>query len=236
MAQSSQVRYSSMIRDLPSTERPRERLKSFGPSSLSNVELLAILLRTGVTGEGVVSLATRVLSRFRGLAGLAQASYAELCVEHGVSEAKACQVLAALELGRRYSSLQPEETPVISSPRDVANLLMGEMSFLEQEHLKVVLLNTRNQVMGISQVYMGNVNTSVIRGAEIYRPAIRQNCPAIIVVHNHPSGDPTPSPDDVAVTQQLVEAGKLLDIELLDHIIIGSGNRFISLKEAGGGV
>ena len=233
MAQSAQVRYSPMIRDLPPSERPRERLKSFGPSSLSNVELLAILLRTGVTGEGVVSLAGRVLSRFRGLAGLARASYSELCDERGVSEAKACQLLAALELGRRYASLQPEETPVISSARDVANLLMGEMSFLEQEHLKVVLLNTKNQVMGISQVYIGNVNTSVIRGAEIYRPAIRQNCPAIIVVHNHPSGDPTPSAEDVVVTQELVEAGKLLDIELLDHIVIGNGNRFTSMKELG---
>ena len=180
-----------------------------------------------------MSLASRVLSRFRGLAGLARASFAELCAEHGISEAKACQVLAALELGRRYASLQPEETPVISSPRDVANLLVGEMGFLEQEHLRVVLLNTKNQVMGIRQVYVGNVNTSVIRGAEIYRPAIRENYPAIIVVHNHPSGDPTPSSEDVAVTRQLVEAGKLLDIDLLDHIVIGSGNRFTSLKEHG---
>ena len=233
MAQPSQTRYSSMIRDLPTTERPRERLKNYGSSSLSNVELLAILLRTGVKGEGVVSLATRVLGRFQGLAGLARASYTELCSEHGISEAKACQLLSALELGRRYASLQPEETPVISSPRDVANLLMAEMSFLEQEHLRVMLLNTKNQVLGISQVYIGNVNTSVVRAAEVFRPAIRQNCPSIIVVHNHPSGDPTPSPDDVALTQQLVEAGKLLDIEMLDHILIGSGNRFVSLKERG---
>ncbi len=107
------------------------------------------------------------------------------------------------------------------------------MSFLEQEHLRVMLLNTKNQVLGISQVYIGNVNTSVVRAAEVFRPAIRQNCPSIIVVHNHPSGDPTPSPEDVAVTQQLVEAGKLLDIEMLDHIVIGSGNRFVSLKERG---
>ncbi len=110
---------------------------------------------------------------------------------------------------------------------------MAEMSFLEQEHLRVVLLNTKNQVLGISQVYIGNVNTSVVRAAEVFRPAVRQNCPSIIVVHNHPSGDPTPSPDDAAVTRQLVEAGKLLDIEMLDHIVIGSGNRFVSLKERG---
>ncbi len=112
-------------------------------------------------------------------------------------------------------------------------VLMAEMSFLEQEHLRVMLLNTKNQVLGISQVYIGNVNTSVVRAAEVFRPAIRQNCPSIIVVHNHPSGDPTPSPEDVAVTQQLVEAGKLLDIEMLDHIVIGSGNRFVSREERG---
>ena len=233
MAQSSQVQYRSMIRDLPLTERPRERLKNYGSSSLSNVELLAILLRTRSSGEGVISVASRLLSRFRGLPGLARTSFSELCTERGVSQAKACQLLAALELGRRFASLQPETAPIISSPRDVANLLMGEMSFLEQEHLRVVLLNTKNQVMGISQVYIGNVNAAMIRSAEVFRPAIRQNCPALIVVHNHPSGDPTSSPDDVDVTIQLVEAGKLLDIELLDHIVIGNGNRFVSLKEKG---
>jgi DNA repair protein RadC len=233
MKQDSSVTYTAMIRDLPTEERPRERLKAFGPSALSNTELLAILLRTGVTGESVMSVASRVLRRFQGLAGLARASYSELCSEHGISEAKACQLLAALELGRRYSSLQPEETARISSPRDVANLLMGEMSFLRQEHLRVLVLNTKNQVQGVSQVYIGNVNSAMVRVAEIFKPAITQNCPNVIVVHNHPSGDPTPSADDIAITRQLAGAGKLLDIELLDHVIIGSGNQFFSLKEKG---
>lgn len=233
MAAPTGVEYRPLIRDLPLSERPRERLRSYGANSLSNVELLAILLRTGLEGESVLSLATRLVSRFKGLPGLARATFSELCDERGISEAKASQILAALELGRRLVSLQPEALPVITSPKDVANLLMGEMSFLEQEHLRVLLLNTKNHVMGVSEIYVGNVNTAVIRGAEVFRPAIRQNCPAIIVVHNHPSGDPAPSPEDVAITKQLIEGGKLLDIELLDHIVIGSGSRFVSLKERG---
>jgi len=221
-----------MIRDLPQAERPRERLKNYGAASLSNVELTAVLLRTGVEGESVLNLATRLLTGFKGLSGMARASFNELCREKGISEAKACQLLAALELGRRLTSLQPEDRPVISNPRDVANLLMGEMGFLEQEHLRVVLLNTRNQVLGISEVYVGNVSGAVIRAAEVLRPAVRENCPSIILVHNHPSGDPTPSADDVRVTEQIVEAGKLLDIDVLDHVVLGR-QRFVSLKERG---
>jgi len=148
MAQPTQTRYSSMIRDLPTTERPRERLKNYGSSSLSNVELLAILLRTGVKGEGVVSLATRVLGRFQGLAGLARASYTELCSEHGISEAKACQLLSALELGRRYASLQPEETPVISSPQDVANLLSLGRGGVKTQQFKRRSASSRCSDMG----------------------------------------------------------------------------------------
>ncbi len=229
----SNAPYSPMIRDLPESERPRERLKNQGPTALSDAELLAILLRTGVKGEGVVTMAQRILKDFQGLSGLARAGYADLCSHHGVSEAKACQLLSALELGRRYSSLRPEDRPKISSPRDVYNLLAWEMSFLDKEHLKVVLLNTKGLVMGKSLIYVGNVNSSMIRAAEVFRPAVRENQPSIIVAHNHPSGDPTPSPEDAAVTRQLVEAGKLLNIDLLDHVVIGSGGRFASLKERG---
>ncbi|MBI4233699.1 MAG: DNA repair protein RadC [Chloroflexi bacterium] len=232
MGKAAPVEYQLRIRDLPAEERPRERLKAFGAASLSNAELLAILLRTGVTGENVLTLASRLLVRFQGLGGLARASFGELCAQHGVSEAKACQVLSALELGRRLSSLQPEDRAVIRSPQDVANLVQGEMAFLEQEHLRVVLLNTRNQVLGVQEVYVGNVGSAVLRPGEVFRPAVRENCPAVIVVHNHPSGDPTPSPDDVQVTQQLVQAGRLLDIELLDHVVV-AGQRFLSLKEKG---
>ena len=224
--------YHLTIHDLPSSERPRERLRNYGASALSNAELLAILLRTGTTTENVLSLASRLLVRFKGLGGLIQANFTELFQEKGVGEAKAAQVKAALELGRRAVSSQPEARPVIRTPQDVANLLQGEMGFLEQEHLRLILLNTKNEVLGIPEIYKGSVNTSVIRVGELYREAIREGCPAIIVVHNHPSGDPTPSPEDVAVTKQMVEAGRLLDIEVLDHVIIGR-QRFISLKERG---
>jgi DNA repair protein RadC len=148
-----------------------------------------------------------------------------------LSEAKACQLLVALELGRRFVSLAPEEWASIHSPQDVANLLMAEMAVLDQEHLRVLLLNTKNEVMSIQEIYVGNVNSAVVRAAEVFRPAIRDNAPSIIVVQNHPSGDPTASPEDIAVTRELVAAGKLLGIELLDHVVIGSGNRYVSLNE-----
>ena len=169
---------------------------------------------------------------FRGLAGLARAGFGELCQERGLGEAKAAQVQAALELGRRLMSTQSEERPVVKSPADIANLLQGEMSFLEQEEMRVVLLNTKNQILSIPRVYKGSINTSLIRVSELFREAVRENCAALVVVHNHPSGDPAPSPEDVKVTEQIVKAGKLLDIEVLDHIIIGQ-QRYISLKERG---
>ena len=225
--------YSPTIRELPQGERPRERLKEYGAKHLSNTELVAILLRTGLQGENVLSLSSKVLMQFGGLAGLGRSTIGELCAVRGLSEAKACQILAALELGRRSVSQSPEERVAINSPQDVANLLMGEMSLLEQEHLRVLLLNTKNEVMNIQEIYVGNVNSSVVRPAEVIRPAVRENAPSIIVVHNHPSGDPTPSQEDVSITKDLVAAGKLLGVELLDHVIIGSQNRFVSLNEKG---
>ena len=234
MVSTREIIYSTMIRDLPRGERPRERLREYGPSYLSNAELIAILLRTGVTGENVLNLAVRLLSQFHGRAGLARASYGELCSLKGISDAKACQLLAGLELGRRLVSLQPEDRAVIRCPDDVANLLSAEMNLLEQEHLRVLLLDTKNHVTGISEIYIGNVNSSVVRGAEVFRPGVRENSAAIIVVHNHPSGDPTPSSEDVTITEQLRASGELLGIELLDHIILGSQGHF-SLKDRGMG-
>ncbi len=227
-----EVEYRPMMRDLPSGERPRERLRDRGPGSLSNAELLAILLRTGTAGENVVDLAARLLSHFQGLDGLAQASHQELCGVHGLGEAKAAQLQAALELGVRLPAARRPERPSVRSPQDVADLLMAEMSLLEQEHFRVVVLNTKNQVMATPEVYKGSVNATSIRTAEVFREAVRQNCPAIIVVHNHPSGDPAPSDEDVAVTRELVAAGEQLDIDLLDHVVIGR-HAFVSLKEKG---
>jgi DNA repair protein RadC len=227
------VQYQPTIRDLPQGERPRERLREFGPKSLSNTELIAILLRTGLQGENVLALSSRLLARFDGLAGLGRVSFSELCAERGLSEAKTSQLMAALELGRRFVSLAPQERAVINSPQDVANLLLAEMSVLDQEHLRVLLLNTRNEVLGIHEIYVGNVNSSIIRAAEVFRPAVQANTPSIIIVHNHPSGDPSPSTQDVEITKELIAAGKLLGIELLDHVVLGSANRYVSLNERG---
>ena len=223
--------YQPMIRDMPQGERPRERLRDYGPKLLSNTELIAILLRTGIQGENVLAMSNRLLTHFKGLDGLGRSTFAELCAERGLSEAKTCQLMAALELGRRFISLAPQDRAVINSPQDVANLLQAEMAALEQEHLRVLLLNTKNQVLRTEEVYVGNVNSSIVRPAEVFRPAVRDNAPSIIIVHNHPSGDPTPSPEDVNITRELVAAGKLLSIELLDHLVIGSGGRYVSLNE-----
>ncbi len=226
------VEYHPTIRDLPVGERPRERLEHYGAGALSTSELIAILLRSGVTGESVLRLAERLLVRYGGLTGLAQASFAELQQEKGIGPAKVTQIKAALELGRRLLVASPHERPQIKSPADAANLLMLEMGLLQQEELRVLLLDTRSRVLATHKMYVGNLNTSVVRVGEIFREAIKANSAALIVVHNHPSGDPTPSPEDVAVTEQIVQAGRLLNIEVLDHLIIGQ-QRFVSLKERG---
>ena len=232
MSDQAQPHYHLTIHDMPTGERPRERLLHYGPGSLSTAELIAILLRTGSRGENVLDLATRLLVEFGGLGGVLRATVSELSAVKGVGEAKAAQLKAGLELGRRLLIAAPHERPQITSPADAANLLMLEMGHLEQEHLRVLLLDTRNRVLASPVVYKGNVNTSVIRIAEIFREAIRHNSTAMIIAHNHPSGDPTPSPEDVRVTRQVVEVGNLVDIEVLDHLIIGQG-RYVSLKERG---
>lgn len=228
----SSANYHLTIHDFPLGERPRERLQYYGPAALSNAELLAILLRVGTPGENVVTLSTRLLSQFGGLAGLAKASFSDLDTIKGVSTAKIAQLKAAIELGRRLLITSPDARPQITSPLDAANLLMLEMGGLEQENLRTLLLDTKNRVLASPTVYIGNVNSSIIRVSEIFRDAVRENATAIIVAHNHPSGDPTPSPEDVQVTRSIVEAGLLLGIDVLDHLVIGH-QRFISLKERG---
>jgi DNA repair protein RadC len=220
------------IADLHESDRPRERLAALGPQALSNAELIAILLRVGVTGENAVQVGQRLLNKFGGLSGLHRAPFNELMDQHGLGEAKASQIKAAVELGRRLILEAPAERPAINSPADAAALVQYEMSALEQEHLRVMLLDRRNRVLETVEVYKGSVNSSQVRVGELFKQAVRKNASALIVIHNHPSGDPTPSPDDVAVTRAIVQAGKLLDVEVLDHLVIGHG-RWISLKERG---
>jgi len=220
------------ITDLAESERPRERLSRLGPQALSNAELLAILLRVGVPGENSVQVGQRLLQAFGGISGLHRASFEEVCAQHGIGPAKAAQIKAAIELGRRLTQVSIDDRPAIQSPEDAANLVRYEMSSLEQEVLRVILLDTRNRFLEIVELYRGSLNSSQVRVGELFRPAIRRNAASMIVVHNHPSGDPSPSPDDIAITRAIVEAGKLLDIEVLDHLIIGQG-RYTSLKERG---
>ncbi len=232
MTDTHPIEYHPTIKEMPSADRPRERLIREGATVLSTAELLAIIFRVGVDGENVLSLSNRLLAKYSGLAGLARAPFSDLQGEHGLGEAKVATLKAAFELGRRLSIAAPEERFQVRSPADAANLLMGEMSMLEQEELRVVLLDTRNRVLAVNKVYVGSLNTSVIRTSEVFREAVRRNAAAIIVIHNHPSGDPSPSPEDVAVTRNIIQAGQLLDIEVLDHLVIGQ-QRFVSLKERG---
>jgi DNA repair protein RadC len=224
--------YHLRMKELPSSEQPRERLRDHGPTALSDAELLAILLRVGVAGTNVVQLAQQLLVERGGWPGLLRADYTDLCRRHGIGEAKAAALKAALEIGRRLLLTEHEQRFQIKSPADVAQLLMLEMSHLDQEHLRAVLLDTKNRVQGISTIYVGSLNTSHIRVGEVFKDALKKNSAALIVVHNHPSGDPTPSPEDVLVTREIVAAGVLLDVEVLDHLVIGQG-RFVSLRERG---
>lgn len=220
------------IRDIQETDRPRERLAELGAQSLSNAELLAILLRVGLQGENAVQLGQRILVTLGGLHGLHRASFAELSAIKGVGMAKAAQLKAAIELGRRLTIVEPQERASITCPADAAELVRYEMSALLQEHLRVILLDTRNRVLKIENLYIGSLNASTVRVAEIFRPAIQASAASLILVHNHPSGDPSPSPEDITLTRTVIQAGKMLDIGVLDHLIIGQ-NRWVSLKERG---
>jgi DNA repair protein RadC len=172
------------------------------------------------------------LDELGGLPGIHRASYAEVCEQHGIGPAKAAQIKAAIELGRRLNSIDPEERPTINSPDDAAAFVQYEMSALEQEELWVLLLDSRNRIVYLDKRYRGSLNSSQVRVGEIFNEAVKRNSASIIVIHNHPSGDPTPSTDDIKLTRLIIEAGKLLDIEVLDHLVIG-GVRNVSLKKRG---
>jgi DNA repair protein RadC len=224
--------YHVGVKDLPPAVRPRERLQARGASDLSDAELLAIIVRTGTPSCNALELSTRALARHGGLAGVDRAAVDELCADPGLGPSKAVAIKAALELGKRLVSLNPGQRAQITSPLDVFNLLRAEMASLEQEHLRVLLLNTKNQVLGAPELYRGNLAGTSVRLGELFRDAVRQNVASIVLVHNHPSGDPAPSAEDVRLTADAAQAGRLLDIPVLDHVVIGGG-AFVSLKERG---
>lgn len=221
-----------MIKDIPKGDRPRERLLKLGAEYLSNQELLAILLGSGSKDESVMSLSNRILMHFEGLKLLKDATIEELIAIRGIGVAKGVLLLASIEFGRRMNQYKPEETYVIRSPDDGANYIMEDMRVLKQEHFVVLFLNTKNHVIHRQTIFIGSLNASIVHPREVFREAVKRSAASIIVAHNHPSGDPAPSQEDIHVTKRLVESGKMIGIELLDHLIIGD-RKFISLKEKG---
>lgn len=221
---------SLTIKDMPEDERPRERLAKFGPEVLSNSELLAIILRTGTKYDSAVNLAVRILKENSGIKHLYDLSFEELKNVKGIGNAKACQIKAALELGKRLRTFKDSSSIYIKTPEDAAEFVMEELRYLKKEHMKVILLNTKNMVISIKDISVGSLNSSIVHPREVFIEAIKASSASIIICHNHPSGDPTPSQEDINVTRRITEAGKIIGIDLIDHIIIGDG-KYISLKE-----
>jgi DNA repair protein RadC len=220
------------IKDMPLEERPRERMNVIGAGKMSNAELIAILLRTGYHEETAIRLAERVISQAGGLRYLPDYTLEELQEIKGIGLAKAVQIQAALELGRRMSSTLRPENFLLSSPQEVASFLMEEMRYYRKEYFKIILLNTKNHIISVEDISIGSLNSSIVHPREIFNLPVKKSAASIILVHNHPSGDPTPSREDLEVTKRLVEAGNLLGINVLDHIIVGEG-KFLSFKEKG---
>ncbi|NLJ87128.1 MAG: DNA repair protein RadC [Firmicutes bacterium] len=212
-------------------ERPREKLLEHGCESLSNRELLAIILRVGTRRQSALSLADQVLAHFGSLRELREARCEELQAIEGIGLAKAAQILAALELGRRVQASVRMPT-VVRTPQDASDLVMEHLRYLDREVMRLLLLDSKHQVIATPVVSVGTLNASMVHPREIFKECIRRSAAAVIAVHNHPSGDPSPSSEDIQVTKRLFQAGEILGIDLLDHIIIGD-NRFVSMKEAG---
>jgi DNA repair protein RadC len=220
------------LREWPLGERPIERLAECGATALSDAEIIAALLSGSVGGTNPVALAQQLIVQFGGWHGLQRASLAELQCVPGLGRTCAVRLKAALEVGRRLLLAPPGERLQIRSPSDAAQLLIAELGYQDQEHLCTLLLDTKNRVQALHTVYIGSLNASMVRIGEVFKEAIRRNSAALIVSHNHPSGDCTPSPEDVLVTREIVAAGKLIDVDVLDHLIVSHG-RFISLRERG---
>ncbi len=225
-------RYNPILKDLPPEERPRERLHSYGAQALTTAELIAILIQTGNAQRSAVSLGEFLLAEFGSIQGVATASTDQLAAVKGLGMAKAAQIKAAIEFGNRLTLFTEEGRPSIGGPQDVSNLLMPELRYQKKEHLKSILLNTKNRVLAIKTVSVGDLSSSIVHPREVYKDAVIASAASIIVAHNHPSGDPTPSAEDVVVTKRLIQSGEIMGIDLLDHIVLGDGT-FVSLKERG---
>ena len=226
-------RFSSFtVRDLPKSERPRERLIKFGPEALSAQELLALIIGRGIPKKSVMNIAQELLARFGNIKAISQASIAGLSEIKGVGLAKAAQLKACFELGKRQD-LEPElKNYDIKNPQSVVKAIRASIKDKAKEHFKLILLDTRNKIIGISTISIGTLNASLVHPREIFKEAIIHNSASVVLAHNHPSGDPEPSEEDLTITKRLVDSGKILGIEVIDHIIIGKTN-FSSFKERG---
>lgn len=226
------------IKDQPPSERPRERLAAGGPDALSNAELIAILLRTGLKGMNAVEVGRQLLVRFGSLQELARASVDDLRQVKGIGRDKAVTLVAAFALAHKMARELQEESPVLDNPENVVRLLRARNLVREVETLQVLLLNTRRRLIRVEEISDGTVDTLLVHAREVFRSAISANASALVVAHNHPSGDPTPSEADIKVTRDLIRAGQLLKIEVLDHVIIGRATPdrskdYASLRELG---
>jgi DNA repair protein RadC len=219
------------IQDIPEEERPRERLIRNGPESLSNAELLGIILRTGSREENVVNLCSRILTEYS-IKQLSLANISRLMQVHGVGKAKAAQIAAVFELARRLETFVEEPKRKVCSPKDVYTLMYPKMREQKKEKFITLCLDTKNQILREEVVSVGSLNASIVHPREVFKSALMESSASVIMVHNHPSGDPSPSREDIMVTEKMVEGGKLLGIDVLDHIIIGEG-RYVSLKDEG---
>lgn len=221
-----------MLRDIPNEERPRERMLQYGAGALSQAELLAILLRTGTRQESAIHMVQRILAENGGIRGILDLSLDELTKMKGIGPAKAVQIKAGIELGQRLARTRLPEAQTIRSPHDAADLLMEQLRYLHKEHFVCLFLNTKNHIIAQETLSIGSLNASIVHPREVFRAAIKCSSASVVCAHNHPSGDPTPSPEDIRMTERLCRAGDIVGIDVLDHIVIGDG-KFVSLKEQG---
>ena len=219
-----------LIKEMNDSDKPRERLMNYGPDKLTNQELLGIIINTGNREESSITVANRIIKDMKTIRELRGLTYQELISVKGIGEAKAVTILAVIELAIRMHTHSLEEDIYIKSPDDVSDLLMEKMRYYQQEHFVVLYLSTKNMVIHQETMFKGSLNTSIVHPREVYKEAVKRSAAAIICVHNHPSGDPSPSREDIEVTRRLHECGEMIGVDFLDHIIIGSG-KYISLKE-----
>ena len=224
--------YSLAIKDMPESMRPRERMLAEGEHSLSDTELLAIIIGNGTSNLSALDLARHILAQHGSLRHIKEASLEELMQHPGIGPAKAVNIKAAMEIGRRIS-LDVRNKMSIKSPEDVKNMVMEDMRYLDREYFRVMYLDRKGGLLSMEDVSIGGLHSALVHPREVFKPAIKKSAASIILVHNHPSGDPTPSRDDAEITRRLVEAGKIMGIEILDHIILGDNGIYVSMKERG---